>query len=149
MPTVHTAPLLLALEKGPLEWQVAVAPAPDPRWQTQSAGYAWDFELRPQEGRDLVELRAPARLVDAAHGAFTVTAETLQDGRVVDTWQPVGDQLGSAPLASGAQVYVRFHAAPLDPNLPLAVPASANARGGGHVHVKTGGGGGGPIGAGP
>ena len=141
MPTVHVANLSLSLEKSAPEWQVAVAPQADERWTTLATSYAWDFMLRPLEGRDLVELRVPAQISDQDHGDFTITAETVIDGQSDASWTASSGWLCSAPFASGTALFVRLTATPDDPGLPLAIPASATARGGGHVHVKTAGGG--------
>lgn len=141
MPTVHPAQLLLSLEKSSLEWQVALAPQSDPHWRLLATSYAWEFVLAPEEGRDLVELRAPRRITDADHGDFDVVIEHVMDGQVHGPWTVAADgTLCSPPFASGAELYVRIEATPLDPNLPIAIPPSAHARGGGHFHVKTSGG---------
>lgn len=143
MPTVHLAQFLLALEKSSPEWQVILAPQPDSRWLTASEGYVWDYVLQPpREGRDFVELRVPPKVVDAAYGEFLVAARHTIDGKEYPPWSPAPDgTLCSPPFASGAEVYVGVTATPVDPELPLKVPAAAQARGGGHIHVKTGGGG--------
>jgi hypothetical protein len=148
MPTIHIANLSLSLEKSSPEWQVAIAPQYDARWTTLTTSYAWDFTLRPLEGRDLVELRIPAQISDQDHGDFTVTAETMVNGQSVGSWTASSGWLCSAPIASGTALFVRVDATPVDPALPLAIPASANPRGGGHVHVKTAGGGDGLTGGG-
>lgn len=144
MPEVHLAHMLLALEKGPREWLVAILPQSDMRWKTLSTNFAWDYVLQPHEGRELVELRIPARIFDQDHGDFVVKAETVMEGHAVASWTPSGDDLCSPPIASGTELYLRVEARPMNKDLPLSVPSSACARGGGHVHVKTAGGGGGP-----
>lgn len=94
-----------------------------------------------QKGGDTVEFRVPARLTDSQYGGFSITAETLIDGTVVETWSESGTQRVSSAHATGADIYVRFLAVADDPDLPTNVPASNNTRGGGYIKVKTGGGG--------
>lgn len=141
MPTVHTGELQLAIEKNSTQWTIAIAPSTDSHWQTQTAGYAWDYVLASTESSDTVQLRAPAQLTDAQYGTFTISAETLIDGTVVETWTTSGSVIVSSAYASVSELYVRFFATPDDPNLTTNVPASNNTSGSGYIKVRTGGGG--------
>lgn len=138
MPTTHIADVLLSLDKGST-WSVVIQPGSDSRWSTQTPNYAWDFTLTPQQTGDLVVFRVANPLVDPDHGDFTVAA-TSTVGTQTTNWSASGGYLYSAAFASGAQVYAEFSVTPVNEDLPLSIPQSANPRGGGHLYVKTSGG---------
>ena len=132
MPTVHTGELLLALEKNSTQWTLAVAtPSTDSHWQTQTPGYAWDYVLASTESSDTVQLRAPAQLTDAVYGTFTISAETVIDGTVVETWTTSGSVIVSSAYAAVSDLYVRFLATPDDFD-----PEKAAERGFGFVRLQ-------------
>ena len=142
MPTVHNGELLLALEKNSTQWTLAVAtPSTDSHWQTQTPGYAWDYVLGSTESNDTVQLRAPAQLTDAVYGTFTISAETVIDGTVVETWTTSGSTIVSSAYAPVTELFIRFLATPDDPNLPQNVPPSNNTRGNAGTKIRTSGGG--------